>query len=72
MSNRARFTEEGLPRLPDIIRSKGVSIPAFAKSIGTNYVTIYRWVVGIYSPNLRQLRKLAAALDCTITDIVGA
>lgn len=49
---------------------KGLTQEELGQAIGVSYRTIYQYETGRREPNLRMLRALANALNCTIDEIV--
>lgn len=48
---------------------KGLTLMELAKKAGLNYNTINQYERGRHKPRMKNLLKLAAALDCKIEDI---
>ena len=63
--------EEGLPDLYEIRLARGYSLRALAAKVGMSYVALFRAEVGDTDPRLSTLRKLAKALNVTVTELIG-
>lgn len=43
-----------------------------AAAVGVRAVQVIRWEDGVYSPDLEQAQRLAAALGCAVQDFIEA
>jgi DNA-binding Xre family transcriptional regulator len=67
--------EEYLKRFGVILKAKmqdrGYSAPALARETGIHVNTIHHLTNGHFVPRLKNLLRLADALDCTVDDLVN-
>lgn len=52
-----------------IRKEKGMSRQELANISGISYQTLYQWESGLREPNVRQLKKVADALNTTIDSL---
>ena len=57
-------------KLREIRTKKNISQKELASTLNVNSNNISRYETGEREPNLKTLRKLAKALDCTIDELV--
>lgn len=57
-------------KLKELRKAKGFSQERLAKITGISRVSIARYETGVAVPNMKNARKLAEALECSIDDIV--
>lgn len=51
-------------------KAAGLTQVQLAKLVGCTQVDISRWEAGIHTPTVAILKKIAAALDCAVSDLV--
>lgn len=52
-------------------KKRGFTIRGLALKSGVHYVSICRYETGKAEPSVRNLTRLAAALGCTVDDLIG-
>ncbi len=62
---------KGLPMLRQIREAQGYSLRALANKAAMAYPALYRLESGEADPRLSTLKRLAAALNVTVADLIG-
>lgn len=55
--------------LDEVLKKKKVSKRQFAKRLGMDYASVFRYFREGYDPKLSTLERFAKALDCRIRDL---
>jgi transcriptional regulator with XRE-family HTH domain len=58
-------------RIDERREALGLSITQFATEVGVSKSTACDWVHGTHEPNLTSLRKIAKALKCDVSTLLG-
>lgn len=67
---KQKVKREPMRKLKAMRVLKGYTLQALADKVGINYNTINQYELGIHAPRADNLRLIAEALECELTDII--
>lgn len=67
---KQKVKREPMRKLKAMRVLKGYTLQALAEKVGINYNTINQYELGIHAPRTDNLRLIAEALGCDISDII--